>query len=267
MTTRRLRHAPRAHPRKATSLAVLFCLGAVIASDAVGASARPTLSPRTVTSRTKYVLGYSVDRRPIIAWRIAPRHARRSILVVGSIAGDEPGGIAVTTMLASQAAITNVNLWLIPDANPDGILRGTRGNAHGVDLNRNFPYRWHSSSSGSRYYSGPRPTSEPEARAIVAFVRRIRPELAIWLHQPYGLIDDSQGPHWAELQLAGALKLPLGRLPDYPGSAIGWNDHIVPRSAFDLELAGGQLSRATVLRVATAIRSLARRLARDRPAH
>jgi hypothetical protein len=73
------------------------------------------------------------------------------------------------------------------------------------------------------------------------------------------LIDDSQGPRWAEQQLARALKLPLQRLPDYPGSAIGWDDHIVPASAFDVELPGGQLTGATVRRVAAGIRLLARR--------
>jgi protein MpaA len=181
-------------------------------------------------------------------------------LVVGSIAGDEPGGIAVTKFLAAQAAVAGVRLWLIPDVNPDGAARDTRVNADGVDLNRNFPFRWrHLGGPGSRFYSGPRPSSEPESRAIEAFIRRTRPGLAIWLHQPYGLIDDSQGPRWAEQQLARALKLPLQRLPDYPGSAIGWDDHIVPASAFDVELPGGQLTGATVRRVAAGIRSLARR--------
>jgi len=64
--------------------------------------------------------------------------------------------------------------------------------------------------------------------------------------------------------LQGALALPLRRLPDYPGSAIGSDDHLVPASAFDVELPGGHLSRATVLRVAAAIRWLARRFATDR---
>ena len=124
------------------------------------------------------MLGYSVERRPIVAWLVAASDARRSVLVVGSIAGDEPGGIAVTRILASQAAIAGVRLWLIPDANPDGAARGTRGNADGVDLNRNFPYRWrHLGAPGSRYYSGPRAASEPESRAIEAFLRRTRPGL------------------------------------------------------------------------------------------
>jgi len=56
--------------------------------------------------------------------------------------------------------------------------------------------------------------------------------------------------------MARSLKLPLERLPDYPGSAIGWEDHLVRASAFDLELPS-RLSRATIRRVATAIRSVA----------
>lgn len=214
------------------------------------------------STRQRQIIGYSVDHRPIVAWLISPARARRSMLVVGSIAGDEPGGIAVTRVLASEAAVAGVRLWLIPDANPDGAARGTRVNAHGVDLNRNFPFRWHHlGSPGSRYYSGPQPASEPESRTLAAFIRRVRPVLAIWLHQPYGLIDDSQGPRWPERFLARALALPLERLPDYPGSAIGWEDHLVPASAFDLELpGGGNLSQTTLRRVETGIRSLARRL-------
>src|SRR5581483_8384401 len=97
---------------------------------------------------------------------------------------------------------------------------------------------------GSRYYSGPRPASEPETRAIASFIRRVRPGLAVWLHQPYGLVDDSQGPRWAEQQLGRGLGLPLRRLRDYPGSAIGWSDHLIHRSAFDVELPGGRLGPA-----------------------
>jgi murein peptide amidase A len=226
--------------------------------DGFAAPAHRSLTHRVLTTPTRHVLGYSVRHRPIVAWLLAPSHASRSMLVVGSIAGDEPSGITVTKMLASESAIAGLTLWLIPNMNPDGAVRGTRGNAHGVDLNRNFPFRWRDLGvPGSRYYSGPRPSSEPETRAIEAFIHRVRPGLSIWLHEPYGLIDDSQGPRWAERYLARATKLPLQRLPDYPGSAIGWDDHLIPASAFDLELPGGRLGRLTAHRIASAIRALA----------
>jgi Zinc carboxypeptidase len=172
----------RRDPLRAAGL-VLFCgppvIGAVLA--ATGSLATAALAPQSLThlvptARTRHVLGYSVGHRPIVAWLVASGRARASVLVVGSIAGDEPGGIAVTRFLASQAAVTGVRLWLIPD----GASRGTRVNADGVDLNRNFSFRWqYLGAPGSRFYSGPRPSSEPESRAIEAFIKRTRPGLAI----------------------------------------------------------------------------------------
>jgi murein peptide amidase A len=236
---------------------LLLSVGCGLTAAAAGANRVGNRAVATI--RASYVLGHSVKGRPIVARMLVRGTARGSVLVVGSIAGDEPGGIAVTRLLASEPALAGVRLWLIPDMNPDGAARGTRGNAHGVDLNRNFPFRWrHLGAPATRFYSGPRPSSEPESRAVEAFVRRVRPSIAIWLHQPYGLVDDSQGPHWAERLLARSLDLPLKRLPDYPGSAIGWEDHLVHASAFDIELPG-RLNRAAIRRAATAIRSVVQR--------
>lgn len=205
------------------------------------------------------VLGYSVEHRPIIATLLAAGDVHRSMLVVGSIAGDEPGGIAVTRALGSRVAVTGLRLWMITDMNPDGSAHGTRGNGDGVDLNRNFPFRWsHFAGSGNRYYPGSWPASEPESRAVEAFISTLRPGLTVWIHQPYALIDDSQGPRWAEQLLSRLTRLPRKRLPDYPGSAIGWEDHLIPGSAFDLELPAGPLSASTVRRYTEAIYVLAR---------
>ncbi len=34
--------------------------------------------------------------------------------------------------------VNSVEIWIVPCMNPDGFVAGTRGNAHGTDLNRNF---------------------------------------------------------------------------------------------------------------------------------
>jgi protein MpaA len=253
----------------------LLAAVAVSTSVAIGASSSLAVgAARTGISRAVgggavavHAIGYSVDHRPIVAILSAAARADRSMLVVGSIAGDEPGGTTVTKALASLPAVKGVELWLLPDINPDGAVRRTRVNADGVDLNRNFPFRWHRlSDPDSRYYPGKRPASEPESRAVAAFIRRVRPGLTIWLHQPYGLIDDSQGPRWAEQLLSRTTGLPLTRLNDFPGSAIGWEDHLVPGSAFDLELPGRPLTPSRLRRYVDAIRRLAQTYAlRPRP--
>jgi hypothetical protein len=52
--------------------------------------------------------------------------------------------------------VDNREIWIIPMVNPDGRVAGTRENAHGVDLNRNYGYMPESST----------PYSEPETQTI-----------------------------------------------------------------------------------------------------
>lgn len=128
------------------------------------------------------LLGHSVDGRPLVAHVIGDRAAPLHLLVVGAIHGDEPAGEAVTRALRRVAVPSGVALWLVDDFNPDGRLRDTRQNAHGVDLNRNYPRNW--KRMGGATNSGPRAASEPETRAIMAFLRKIHPNYVVSFHQP-----------------------------------------------------------------------------------
>jgi protein MpaA len=103
--------------------------------------------------------------------------------------------------------VSGIDLWLVPVANPDGLARHTRKNAHGVDLNRNFPSHW--AALDGRYESGPRAASEPETRALMAFFSDIRPRRVVSFHQPLHGVDVSarEARPFAR-RLASALNLP-----------------------------------------------------------
>ena len=135
------------------------------------------------------VIGTSVQGRPIVAvhrWRPG---ATRTLLVIGNIHGDEQAGLRVVHRLRTHSLPAAVDLWVIRSANPDGTAADRRTNAHGVDLNRNFPRHWVSAGRGTSNWSGPRAASEPETRALLSFVRRIQPRTTIVFHQPLDGVD------------------------------------------------------------------------------
>jgi protein MpaA len=205
------------------------------------------------------VIGDSVDGRPIVSLRDGEPDAALAVLVVGCIHGDETAGMRVARRLIDGAAPRGVELWVVPTLNPDGVAAHTRGNAHGVDLNRNFGFDW--ARLGGGEYSGPHAFSEPESRAARRLIMRVRPDLTIWFHQPFGIVDRSGGNPFAERRFAQLIGLPLVRLPGrYPGAATRWQNHTLPGTAFVTELpskVGGGLVR----RASRAVRALSAELA------
>ena len=140
--------------------------------------------------------------------------------------------------------------------NPDGLARGTRQNVRGVDLNRNFPRRWRGGGQPfDGYYPGPSAASEPETRALMRLVRRIRPDVSIHYHQDFGLVNLTGGPDAAIVRdYARRSGLPARRLPRLRGTATGWQNTTFPgSSAFVVELHGGALSAAGARRHARAV--------------
>jgi hypothetical protein len=238
--------------RVAAALAVALAVSA--AAAALGAAADPAV---------RRVLGHSVRGRPIVAVRVGDRSSPRKALLVGNVHGDEPAGTAVTRQILRRfRGIRGVDLWVVPSANPDGLAAGTRRNAHGVDLNRNFSYRWRSSSPSSGYYSGPRPFSEPESRAMRKLIRRIDPALSIWLHQPWGqVLAPCRGPIPLQNRFSRLTGIPVRRCrgQHLHGTAIGWQNHAFPgTTAFVAELPGGPISPRAARRDARAVVKLAR---------
>jgi N-acetylmuramoyl-L-alanine amidase len=185
------------------------------------------------------------------------------ILVVGSIHGNERAGKAVVARLRRARPPRGTALLLIDDANPDGAARDQRWNAHGVDLNRNFPYRWQ--PQDGVYESGPGPASEPETQALERYIERVRPRVTIWYHQALTMVVRSAGDPKLQRLYSRLSGLPWKRLPAYHGTVVSWQNHGFPGdTAFVVELPGGPLSKAGAARHARAVLAEARAVAPPR---
>jgi murein peptide amidase A len=236
-------------PRDLWLLAVAAFVLAAVSPVAVADGGTSVLLHRTV------VLGRSVEGRPIIAVETGNASSPRKVLVVGCTHGDECAGTAITDRLVTLRATMRVDLWVIRELNPDGAARGTRDNARGVDLNRNFPWRWRALEGV--YDSGPRPLSEPESRIAYKLIRRLRPVLSIWFHQHLDLVDESGGSIAIERRFAALAGLPLARLAREPGSITTWENHALTGTAFVVELPPGRLPPAAASRLARAVLAVA----------
>ena len=235
---------------------------AVIAAGAVGrgASADP---PATAVSKQELV-GRSVQKRPITAVQIGDPAGSRVALVVGVIHGDERAGLGIVRAIKREAAahrgaLAGTQLWAIATVNPDGLRAHTRKNAHGVDLNRNFPYRWRGDvPHSSGYYPGRRPASEPETRAVMAFVRRIQPDLSIWYHQPWGAVLACRGNPRVAVRYAKLVGMSTScRGSGLRGTAISWETHSFPTQAFVVEMPPGKIGGSSAQRQARAALTVA----------
>ncbi len=226
----------------------LKALAVVVVALACSASA----SARTV------VIGHSVLGRRIIAVVRGPNDAPRKILVVGCIHGNECAGLAIIHALERAPVVHGLELWLVPEMNPDGTAAGTRQNADGVDLNRNFPYQWEPLTDPN-YYSGPRPLSEPETQAAVRLIRRIRPAVTIWYHQREDLVDMAGGDRGVARRYAQLAHLRATCLPFLPGTATAWSNHTLPgTTAFVAELPAGPVAPGALTDHLRAVRAMER---------
>jgi hypothetical protein len=236
--------------------AAALALSLVPAVSAGAAQAPPVPTPPTHAARTAddlarawrakapatVVVGRSVQGRAIVATRQGPATAPYVLLVLGQMHGTEPRGRDVVGAVRRMAPPAQVQVWTIVSMNPDGAARGSRPNAHGVDLNRNFPYLWSSSYTNRAYFwPGRSAASEPETRAVMAFLDRLRPGLVVSLHQHFTAVDLGSGKSrvWS-LRLSAALHLRAVSVPCSTGPCHGtltqWFNHVHPGVGVTVEL-------------------------------
>ena len=135
--------------------------------------------------------------RPLEVFRFGL--GQRNIVFIGGIHSEDEDNsrtlaLAVIDHFRQHPADVpvGVSVYIIPAMNPDGVALNSHGNARNVDLNRNWlTDDWqptgvhppHGEVSGGGY-----PLSEPETIALFAFLRDMRPLIAIGWHSAAPLV-------------------------------------------------------------------------------
>jgi Zinc carboxypeptidase len=128
-------------------------------------------------------------------------HGPLNVAIVGGIHGAAEGNSAelVWDLLGyyiqwPEQIPPDLTLQFLPEANPDGLVNGTRELADGVDANRNWPTEdWSETSyepGGVIRFGGggPEPLSEPETIALAEWIDRIHPVAVLSYHSAGGIV-------------------------------------------------------------------------------
>ena len=92
---------------------------------------------RGVIRHTAREYGRSEQNNPLEIY--GPQKGPVDILLFAAIHGDESESTVVLSEALRRVPPGQIHNPVILACNPDGLLRGTRANARGVDLNRNWP--------------------------------------------------------------------------------------------------------------------------------
>lgn len=120
-------------------------------------------------------------------------HNGPQVLILGGVHGDEREGVdAAYGLLAkwSNAFPFRLKVTVFPAFNLDGVLRGQRGNARGVDLNRNMATKdWSAEVRTPRYHPGASANSESETRALIGWIEQNPPVFILSLHSWHPVLN------------------------------------------------------------------------------
>ena len=163
-----------------------------------------------------------------------------------------PDGADLTAGMASDEELRQArSLWASQSQVP--FLRGWKANLQGVDLNLNYPARWEQAAAikpafpGPRDYPGGRPLDQPETEALVAYTRRICPDVMAAWHTQGGEIyaTDPDGSLRAE-ELSRMMARVSGYVlaePPAESSNAGFRDWFLQEfsgAAFTIEAGRGE---------------------------
>ena len=166
------------------------------------------------------LIGRTQEQRDIVAYAIGngPFH----VAILGGIHGAPEANTSslVWDLLHSferspEAIPPSMTLVFLPEANPDGLVDGTRLLADGIDPNRNWPTAdWSPEAYGpygeEQGAGGEAPLSEPETVTLANWILQNRPMAVLSYHSAGGLV------------MGGPLAVSLGLTEAYRAAAPGY---------------------------------------------
>ena len=127
---------------------------------------------------------------PFTLHKLKSDKAGPTILVIGGIQGDEPGGFNAASLLVTDYKVTRGEVWVVPNLNFESIIKRSRG-VYG-DMNRKFLSI---------------PADDPEYEAVMKIKRIItnrQVDMVLNLHDGSGFyspvhVDKNENPHrWGQ---------------------------------------------------------------------
>lgn len=216
-------------------LATMILL-AVIIIFVTGCQSAPVTQPIATPANLNFFnVGQSVEGRSIECQVLGD--GPDTVFIIASIHGDETAGSPLVRKLsdhlqANPHRLIGRRVILLPAANPDGMVKNTRENANGIDLNRNFP----AANRQNNEHHGWSELSEPEAQVIAMLIDLYAPSRVIAIHQPLACVDYDGPAQALAARMAQLSGLPVKKLGTRPGSlgAFLGEDIGVPTITYEL---------------------------------
>lgn len=188
----------------------------------------------------------SVEGNELLYWIVGD--GPETVFVLGGIHGDEQSSAELAYeflawVVDHPATLGARRLVVAPEVNPDGLRANTRRNQHDVDLNRNFPADNWSGPVASNPAPGPRPSSEPETRFVLALIREFAPTRIVSAHAAAACVNWDGPAESLARHMARECGLPTKASIGYPtpgslGSFMGF-DRSTPTVTLELASKSG----------------------------
>jgi len=235
-------------------LVKILTIGVLLAIMVFAGCVEPVSFPEIVGEVPSFVLpsryrivGTSVQSRPIMCLELG--QGSDVTYIMATIHGNEPAGTPLVRRLArhlrqNRELLTGRKVVLMAVANPDGLVNGTRYNAKGIDLNRNFEAKNRVNSK----QTGLTALSEPEARVIKRLIMEYKPDRIVSIHQPLNCIDYDGPARMLADRMGQYCALPVKKLGARPGSLGSYAglELGIPIITFEMTQADSGLDSATL---------------------